>query len=195
MPVKIRLQRFGKKANPYYHIVVADGRAPRDGKFIEQIGSYNPKTNPASIDLNLDKAVDWLVKGAQPTDTARAILSYKGALYRLHLNKGVKKGALTQEQADEKFNAWTEEKNLKVSTKRQNIINEKKDDMKARLEEEAKVKAKIAEKVAAKHIAEAEAEAAAKAASIPAPVEAAVEGEATPQGEGSAEGEAPAENA
>ena len=89
MPVKIRLQRFGKKANPYYHIVVADGRAPRDGKFIEQIGSYNPKTNPASIELNVDKALDWLNKGAQPTDTTRAILSYRGVLYRQHLDNTI----------------------------------------------------------------------------------------------------------
>ncbi|MEO5572758.1 MAG: 30S ribosomal protein S16 [Bacteroidia bacterium] len=171
MPVKIRLQRFGKKANPYYHIVVADGRAPRDGKFIEQIGSYNPKTNPASIELNVDKALDWLNKGAQPTDTTRAILSYRGVMYRLHLNKGVKKGAFTQEQADEKYTSWLEQKNLKISQKVQDVMNKKKDDVKIRLTEEEKLKQKIAEKVAAKRIAAMEAEAAAKAAAIPAPVE------------------------
>ena len=184
MPVKIRLQRFGKKANPYYHIVVADSRAPRDGKFIEQIGSYNPKTNPASIELNVEKALDWLYKGAQPTDTTRAILSYRGVLYRQHLNKGVKKGALTQEQADEKYNSWLEQKNLKISQKVQDVMNKKKEDVKSRLSEEEKLKEKNAAKVAAKRIAAAEAEAAAKAAAIPAPV-------AT---EAPAEGEAPAEN-
>src|SRR6185436_4589144 len=176
MPVKIRLQRFGKKANPYYHIVVADSRAPRDGKFIEQVGSYNPKTNPASIELNIDKALDWLNKGAQPTDTTRAILSYRGVLYRQHLNKGVTKGALTQEAADEKYNSWLEQKNLKISQKVQDLTNKKKDEMKSRLSEEEKVKEKIAEKVAARRIAAAEAEAAAKTA----PVEAPAEGEAAP---------------
>jgi small subunit ribosomal protein S16 len=178
MPVKIRLQRFGKKANPYYHIVVADGRAPRDGKFIEQIGSYNPKTNPASIELNVDKALDWLNKGAQPTDTTRAILSYRGVMYRLHLNKGVAKGALTQEQADAKLASWLEQKNLKISQKVQDLMNKKKEDVKSRLSEEEKLKEKNAAKVAAKRIAAAEAEAAAKAAAIPAPVEIAAEGEA-----------------
>jgi small subunit ribosomal protein S16 len=182
MPVKIRLQRFGKKANPYYHIVVADSRAPRDGKFIEQIGSYNPKTNPASIDLNVDKALDWLNKGAQPTDTTRAILAYRGVMYRQHLNKGVKKGALTPEQADEKYNAWLEQKNLKISQKVQDVMNKKKDEVKDRVSEEEKVKQKIAEKVAAKKIAAVEAEAAAKAAPAEAPAE----------GAAPAEGEAPA---
>ena len=176
MPVKIRLQRFGKKANPYYHIVVADGRAPRDGKFIEQIGSYNPKTNPASIELNVDKALDWLNKGAQPTGTTRAILSYRGVLYRMHLNKGVKKGALTQEQADEKFNVWLEQKNLKISQKVQDVMNKKKEESKSRVSEEEKVKAKIAEKVAAKRIAAAEAAAAAPASQeTEAPAEASAE--------------------
>ena len=102
MPVKIRLQRHGKKASAYYHIVIADGRAPRDGKFIEKLGTYNPNTNPATIDLNFDGAVKWLQNGAQPTDTCKAILSYKGVLYKHHLNKGVVKGALTQEAADAK---------------------------------------------------------------------------------------------
>jgi small subunit ribosomal protein S16 len=185
MPVKIRLQRFGKKANPYYHIVVADGRAPRDGKFIEQIGSYNPKTNPASIELNVDKALDWLNKGAQPTDTTRAILSYRGVLYRQHLDKGVKKGALTQEQADEKYTSWLEQKTLKISQKVQDVMNKKKDDVKSRLSEEEKLKEKNAEKVAAKRIAAAEAEAAAKAV----PAEVPVEGEA-PAAEGAENTEA-----
>ena len=103
MPTKIRLQRHGKKGKPYFHIVVADGRAPRDGRFIERIGSYNPITNPATIEIDNDRATDWMMKGAQPTDTTRAILSYKGVLFRVHLNKGVAKGMLTQEQADAKY--------------------------------------------------------------------------------------------
>lgn len=117
MPVKIRLQRHGKKGKPFYWIVAADTRAKRDGKFLEKLGIYNPNTNPATIELNLDGAVNWLDNGAQPTDTARAILSYKGALLKKHLNGGVKKGALTQEQADAKFTAWLEEKAAKVQAK------------------------------------------------------------------------------
>ena len=103
MPVKIRLARRGKKGYPFYHIVVADSRAPRDGKFIENIGSYNPNTNPATINLDFEKALDWLQKGAQPTDTCRAILSYKGVLMKKHLLGGVSKGAFTQEVAEAKF--------------------------------------------------------------------------------------------
>ena len=106
MPVKIRLARHGKKHQSYYHIVIADGRAPRDGKYIEVIGNYNPNTNPATIVLDNDKAIDWLKKGAQPSDTARAILSYKGVLYKSHLLRGIAKGLLTQEQADEKLQQW-----------------------------------------------------------------------------------------
>ena len=119
--VKLRLRRQGRKGKPFYYIVAADARAPRDGRFIERIGSYNPNTNPATIDLNLDDAVRWLGNGAVPTDTCRAILSYKGAMYKHHLNKGVNKGALTQDQADEKFNAWLTEKESKVSAKLDSI--------------------------------------------------------------------------
>ena len=97
MATKIRLQRHGKKGKPFYYVVVADSRAPRDGRFIERLGSYNPNTNPATIDINFDKTLDWVNKGAQPTDTCRAILSYKGVLYKKHLEGGVKKGALTAE--------------------------------------------------------------------------------------------------
>ncbi|GAB5563713.1 MAG: 30S ribosomal protein S16 [Winogradskyella sp.] len=117
MPVKIRLQRHGKKGKPYYWIVAADSRAKRDGKYLEKLGAYNPNTNPATIDLDVDGAVKWLNNGAQPTDTARAILSYKGALLKKHLAGGVKKGALTEEQAEAKFNAWLEEKAAKVQAK------------------------------------------------------------------------------
>ena len=110
MPAKIRLQRHGKKGYAFFHIVIADGRAPRNGKFIEKIGTYNPNTNPATIELNSEKALDWLKNGAQPTETTRAILSYKGVMMKLHLEKGVAKGALTAEQAEEKFNKWESEK-------------------------------------------------------------------------------------
>jgi len=159
MPVKIRLQRFGKKGQPFYHIVIADGRAPRDGKFIEKIGTYNPLTKPATIDINIDKAVKWIQNGAQPTETTKAILSYKGVLYKEHLLRGVKKGALTQEQADAKFEAWTKEKTSKIN----NVIVQLKDsartEEKKRLEEEAKIKEQRE-----KALAEARAKAAAKEA-------------------------------
>ncbi|SDR84831.1 SSU ribosomal protein S16P [Formosa sp. Hel1_31_208] len=117
MPVKIRLQRHGKKGKPYYWIVAADARAKRDGKYLEKLGSYNPNTNPATVDLNVDGAVQWLQNGAQPTDTARAILSYKGAMLKNHLAGGIQKGALTEEQAEAKFNAWLEEKAAKIQMK------------------------------------------------------------------------------
>ncbi len=114
MPVKIRLARHGRKGRPFYHIVIADSRAPRDGRYIERIGSYNPNTNPATIDLDFDGALNWLQKGAQPTDTARAILSYRGVLLKNHLLKGVKKGAFTKEEAERRFEAWLSEKNAKI---------------------------------------------------------------------------------
>ena len=110
MPARIRLQRHGKKNQPFYHIVVADGRAPRDGRFIEKIGTYNPMTNPAQIALDIDRAVTWLKNGAQPSDTARKILSYKGVLLKRHLQIGVEKGAISQEQADVKFNQCCKKK-------------------------------------------------------------------------------------
>jgi small subunit ribosomal protein S16 len=125
MSVKIRLQRHGKKGKPFFHIVAADARSPRDGKYIERIGSYNPNTNPATIDLDNTKALSWLQNGAQPTDTARAILSYRGVLYRLHLQKGVIKGVMTQEQADAKWAAWNSEKENKIQSKRDGLLTEK----------------------------------------------------------------------
>ena len=137
MPVKIRLQRHGKKGKPFYWVVAADSRAKRDGRFLEKIGTYNPNTNPATINLDVDGAVKWLQNGAQPTDTARAILSYKGALLKNHLAGGVRKGALTEEQAEAKFNAWLEEKAGKVTGKTENL---------AKAKEEAKAKALEAEK-------------------------------------------------
>jgi small subunit ribosomal protein S16 len=139
MSVKIRLQRHGKKGKPFYWIVAADARAKRDGRFLEKLGTYNPTANPAIIDLNLDKAVQWLHNGAQPTDTARAILSYKGALLKHHLDGGVRKGALTQEQADAKLAKWLEEKVGKVDAKKDGL---------SKKQAEAKAKALKAEKEA-----------------------------------------------
>lgn len=163
MPTKIRLQRHGKKASAYFHIVVADGRAPRDGKFIEKIGTYNPNTNPATIDLDLDKAFDWVKKGAQPTDTCRAILSYKGVIYRNHLYRGVLKGALTQEQADAKLAKWMEEKQAKIENKKSKLADAQSSSAKARLAAEAKAKEAKAAKIAAKAAAPAAEEANAEA--------------------------------
>ncbi len=125
MPVKIRLQRHGKKGKPFYWIVAANSRSKRDGKFLEKLGTYNPISNPAQIELNVDAAVKWLKNGAQPTDTARRILSYKGVLLKHHLLGGVAKGALTEEQAEAKFNAWVEAKNNKVSSKEERLAKEK----------------------------------------------------------------------
>ena len=127
MPVKIRLQRHGKKGKPFYWVVAADARSKRDGKYLEKIGTYNPNTNPATIDLNLESAVQWLHNGAQPTDTARAILSYKGALLKHHLDGGIRKGALTQEQADAKLTSWLDEKAGKVDAKKLGLTKEQAD--------------------------------------------------------------------
>ncbi len=121
MPVKIRLQRHGKKGKPFYWIVAADSRSKRDGRFLEKLGTYNPNVNPAQIDLDVDGSVAWLGKGAQPTDTARAILSYKGVMLKKHLLGGVAKGALTEAQAEAKFAAWTAEKEGKVQGKKDGL--------------------------------------------------------------------------
>lgn len=150
MPVKIRLQRFGKKGQPFYRIVVADSRAPRDGKFIELIGTYNPLTQPATIQLDVDRALYWLEVGAQPTDTARSILSYKGVLYKFHLKKGVLKGALTQEEADRRFQVWLKEKEEKILQSIKNRQLAEKEQMKKRLEEERKKNEERAKKLAQK---------------------------------------------
>ena len=121
MATKIRLARHGKKGKPFYHIVTADARAPRDGKYIERIGSYNPNTNPATIEINFDRALHWVSVGAQPTDTVKAMLSYRGVLYKNHLINGIKKGALTEAQVEEKFNAWLEDKAGKIDSKVETI--------------------------------------------------------------------------
>lgn len=166
MSVKIRLQRHGKKGKPFFHIVVADSRARRDGRFIEKLGTYNPITNPATIDLNVDSAVKWLNNGAQPTDTARAILSYKGALYKKHLQGGVAKGAFDEAEAEKRFNAWLEAKETKVQGKVEGLSQAKADAKKAALEAEAKVnEARVA--AAAQAEADADAKAAEEAANAP----------------------------
>ena len=177
MATKIRLQRNGRKSYAFYSIVIADVRAPRDGKFTEKIGTYNPNTNPATIELNLDSAVKWLHNGAQPTDTAKAILSYKGALLKHHLDGGIRKGALTQEQADAKLAAWLEAKSGKVDAKKEGLTKAQAD---------AKAKAFKAEQdVNAKRLAAAaQAEADAIAAATPAVEEVAeVEAEEAPAAE------------
>ena len=121
MPVKIRLQRHGKKGKPFYWIVAADARSKRDGKYLEKLGTYNPNFNPAKIEINIDGTVQWLQNGAQPTDTAKSILSYKGILLKNHLIGGVRKGALTEDQAEAKFQAWVEEKSSKIDAKKSNL--------------------------------------------------------------------------
>ncbi|KGO90494.1 30S ribosomal protein S16 [Flavobacterium suncheonense] len=168
MSVKIRLQRHGKKGKPFYWIVAADARAKRDGRFLEKIGTYNPNTNPATIDLNLDKAVTWLFNGAQPTDTARAILSYKGALLKHHLEGGVRKGALTAEQAEAKLAAWLEEKANKVTAKKDGLAKSKADVKAAALKAEKEANAKrIAAQTEAAKAAEATEEVAEEAEEAP----------------------------
>lgn len=138
MPLKIRLQRHGRKARPFYWIVAADSRAKRDGKFIEKLGIYNPTTNPATIELDFENSLKHLLNGAQPTDTAKRILSYKGVLYKKHLLGGVTKGALTEEQVEEKFEAWLKEKEGKITDKTSSIEKAKAD---AKAEALAKEKA------------------------------------------------------
>ena len=151
MATKIRLQRHGKKSKPFYHIVVADARAPRDGKFIERLGSYNPNTNPATVELNFDRAVQWISSGALPTDTTRTLLSHKGVMYKHHLNGGIAKGALTQEQADEKFNAWLEGKDGKTQSQKDGLSAAKQDARNAALIEETKKKEAMAAAIVAKN--------------------------------------------
>lgn len=158
MAVKIRLARRGRKKAPVYDVVVADARAPRDGRYIEKIGTYNPNVNPAAININDDKAFQWIMDGAQPTDTVRAMLSYRGVMLKKHLQVGVIKGAITQEQADAKFNEWLDAKNSKVQGKIDALSKAKDADKKARLEAEAKVSEARAAKIAEKNKVEEPAE-------------------------------------
>jgi small subunit ribosomal protein S16 len=140
MATKIRLQRRGKKGRPFFHIVIADSRAPRDGRFVDRIGTYNPLTFPASIELDFEKALTWYQTGAQPTETVRAILSYKGVLYKSHLLKGVEKGALTSEQAEEKFQKWINEKSEKINAIASERKQVERDKKRKRIDNETRVK-------------------------------------------------------
>lgn len=179
MAVKIRLQRRGHKDYAFYPIVIADSRAPRDGKFIERIGSYNPNTDPATISLNFERALYWLNCGAIPTDTVRRILSYEGVLLMKHLQGGVKKGAFTEEEAQKRFEAWKKEKVAAIEAKKNKLADAKNADKKARLEAETAKNAAKAEAVAqkkaelAKAAAEAEAAKAAEEVATEAPAESA----------------------
>lgn len=139
MPTRIRLQRKGKKGQPFYHLVVADGRAPRDGKFIERLGTYNPMTHPATIVIDFDRTLHWVQVGAQPSDTARSILSQQGVMFKHHLIKGIAKGALTEEQVEERFNAWKDGKKAKLEQLSKDKELSKKELHKKRLEEERKI--------------------------------------------------------
>ncbi len=153
MAVKIRLAKKGRKKLAYYHIVVADSRSPRDGRYIEKIGKYNPVTDPATIELDFNKALDWLQNGAQPTDTCRAILSYKGVLLKKHLTEGVKKGAFDEAEADRRFNEWMKQNEEKIESKKSRLEKAHDEDKESRIEAEKRINdvrmAKLAKKTAA----------------------------------------------
>ena len=153
MPLKLRLQRHGKKGKPFYWLVAADSRAKRDGRYLEKIGTYNPNTNPATVIVDIDRAVEWLEKGAQPTDTARTLLSYKGVMLKHHLNGGVRKGALTQEIADKKLADWLKEKEAKIQAKKENLLKASEEDKIKRLDAEKQASEKRLEDAAAKEAA------------------------------------------
>ena len=163
MATKIRLQRHGRKGYAFYHIVVADSRAPRDGKFIERLGSYNPNTNPATIDLNFERALYWVQTGAQPTDTTRNLLSTEGVMIKKHLLEGAKKGAFTVEEAEVKFNAWKQAKEAAINSTKLSLKDAAKADAKVRFEAEVAVNKAKAEAIAQKQAEAAAAEAAANA--------------------------------
>ena len=150
MPVRIRLQRHGKKGKPFYWIVAADSRSKRDGRYLEKLGTYNPNTNPATVNVDVDGAIKWLENGAQPSDTARTLLSYSGVMLKHHLNGGVKKGAFTQEDADKKFSAWLEEKSSKIQSKIDGLDKDKAESLAKRLELEKAINQKRIEDLAAK---------------------------------------------
>ncbi|RMD73049.1 MAG: 30S ribosomal protein S16 [Bacteroidetes bacterium] len=190
MAVKMRLQRKGRRKRPFYHIVVADSRAPRDGKYIERIGTYNPMTKPATINLDRDKAFEWLMKGAQPTDTVRAILRFKGVLYRKHLMRGVKKGALTLEQAEQMYQEYIQAKDAKIAARFEAAAEERRAWHQA-ISGEAPAPAKAEEPAAEEAAAEAPAEQ--TAAEAPAEEAPAAEAEAPAEEAAPESAEAPAE--
>ena len=190
MPVKIRLQRHGKKGKPFYWVVAADARAKRDGRYLEKIGTYNPNTNPATVNINVDSAVKWLENGAQPTDTARTLLSYRGVMLKHHLNGGVKKGAHTQEEADAKFEAWLADKDNKIQAKADGLTKAEAEERAKQLAAEKEVNEKrIADAKALEEaaIAEAEAAAAAEAATEETPAAESEDAPAAEEGEAAAE--------
>ena len=186
MAVKIRLARKGRKRTAFYHIVVADSRSPRDGRYIERIGNYNPRTNPATIELDFDKALGWLQKGALPTETCRAILSYKGVLLKKHLLEGVKKGAFDEAEADRRFEAWMKQNEEKIESKKSSIEKSKDADVSKRLLAEKKVNEERAARLAKKQ-AELAAKEQAETASEEAPAEASAETSAETSAEAAAE--------
>jgi len=195
MAVKLRLQRKGRKKAPFYHIIVADSRAPRDGRFIEKIGTYNPLTVPATIELNRDLAYDWLMKGAEPTDTVNAILRFKGVLLRKHLSGGVAKGVITQEDADAKLAAWIEEKETRIAarreaTKEQKIKHTVAVDGKIKIKVKPVVEAPLAEEVAEDAVAVAAPEVAEEVAPVAEEAAAVVAEESAPVAEEAATPEA-----
>jgi small subunit ribosomal protein S16 len=192
MPVKIRLQRHGKKGKPFYWIVAADARSKRDGRYLEKLGTYNPNTNPATVEVKLDNAVNWLEKGAQPTDTARTLLSYRGVMLKHHLNGGIRKGALSQEEADKKFAAWLEEKEAKIQAKKEGLSQSESELKAKRLADEKAVSDKRLADAAA---AEAEAAAEEAAADSTEAEEATTEAAEAPAEEATTEKEAVAEEA
>ena len=195
MATKIRLARHGKKGKPFYHIVIADSRAKRDGRYIERIGSYDPNKNPAIIDINFDRALYWVGVGAQPTDTVRGMLSYRGVLYKNHLLKGVAKGALTEAIAEEKFNKWLEEKESKIESKISSLENAEQKAIAEALnveKEKSAARAKAITEAQAVQIAKAEAEEASASEEAPATEETPATEEAPAAEEAPAE-EAPAE--
>ncbi len=196
MATKIRLQRYGKKGQPVYHVVIADGRAPRDGRFIEKLGTYNPLTRPATININFDRTLYWVKVGAQPTDTVNAILKYTGVAYMHHLLKGVAKGAMTEAQAQAKFEEWKLQKSSKIESAKKDINLKQKQEDKKRLEAEVKANEAKAAVVAKKRASEStlatEIDAADAAEEVVA--EATPEVETTPEVEAAPEAEATPEN-
>jgi small subunit ribosomal protein S16 len=187
MAVKIRLARKGRKKLAYYHIVVADSRSPRDGRYIEKIGKYNPLTNPATIELDFDKALGWLQNGALPTETCRAILSYKGVLLRKHLLEGVKKGAFDDAEASRRFEEWMKQNEAKIETKRSGLEKSKDEEVAKKLADEKRINEARAARLAKK-----QAELAAKAEAASQPESPAEEAASTSEAPESPAAEAPA---
>ena len=187
MPTRIRLQRKGKKNRPYYHIVIADSRSPRDGRYIERIGAYDPNQVPAFVELNFDRALEWYRKGAQPSDTCKAILSYRGVLYMDHLMRGVSKGAFNEEEAQRRFDMWLNEKNTKIEGKRKSVEEQAAKAEADRVAAETKKAADMAAALSAKLAQEGAAEAAAEEAAAEAATEEAPSTEEAPAAEAAAE--------